>query len=326
MKPSIHQPHDKFFKLSLAEIVVAKEFFSAHLPANLLKKIDLATLKLEKESFIDEAYKDTEADVVYSARMGDTTTYLYILCEQQTEVDPWLAFRLLGYTVRIMDLHHKQHPRDPLPLVYPIVVYTGDEPWSAPLDIFPLFAEAENLAREIMFKPYQLQDVKRTSDDELRQQELSGLVAFSLKYRRARDFQRFLKELLPWVNQVEVHHAAQGTSLGRIVLKYVIDDSPEGNKDLLVQEAQHYLSQELQGDIMTIAQQWKQEGIQIGVLQGMQRGVEQGEAALLKRQLQHRFGELPLMYVKRIDKADAQTLLYWGEKLLDAKTLDDVFI
>jgi len=317
MKPSIHQPHDKLFRLSLAEIAVAKEFFSTHLPADLLKKIDLDTLRLEKETFVDEAYKGTEADVVYSVKMGNSTTYLYLLSEHQTNVDQWLAFRLLVYTVRIMELHHKQHPQDPLPLVYATVVYTGDEPWNAPLDIFPLFVEAEDLAREIMFKPYKLQDVKRTSDDELRKQELSGLVAFVLKYRKARDFQQFLKELLPWVHQVEVHHEEHGTSLGRIVLKYVIDDNPEGNKDLLVQEAKHYLSQELQGDIMTIAQQWKQEGI----LQGKQ----EGEAAILKRLLQRRFGDIPPAYIQNIQKADAQTLLHWSDRFLDAKTLNDIF-
>ena len=321
MKTSIHQPHDKLFKLALAEIAVAKEFFSTHLPTDLLKVIDMNTLKLEKETFVDENYKSTEADVVYSAKMGNTTTYLYLLSEHQTNVDPWLSFRLLVYTIRIMELHHKQHPHDPLPLVYATVVYTGDEPWNVPLDIFPLFAEAQDLARQIMFKPYQLQDVKRTSDDALRQQELSGLVAFVLKYRQERDFQKFLKKFLPWLHQVEVHHEIYGTSLGRIVLKYVIDNSPEGNKDLLVQEAKHYLSQELQGDIMTIAQQWKQEGIQMG----MRQGVKQGEAALLKCLLQHRFGEIPLVYAQRIDEADAQTLLYWGKRVLDAKTLGDIF-
>jgi hypothetical protein len=249
-------------------------------------------------------------------------------------------------------------------LVYPTVVYTGDEPWNAALDIFPLFAEAEELAREILFKPYQLQDVKRTSDDKLRQQELSGLVAFALKYRKTRDFQQFLKKLLPWVHQVELQHAAFGTSLGRVVLKYVIDGSPEGNKDLLVQEAQYYLSHELQGDIMTIAQQWKQEGkqeamviayqwkeeglnqgmqqgmqqglhegmqqglhqgMQQGLHQGMQQGMQQGEAAVLKRLLQRRFGEVPVIYVQKIDNAGAETLLDWSERILDAKTLEDVF-
>jgi predicted transposase/invertase (TIGR01784 family) len=160
----------------MADIAVAKEFFTAYVPTAILDKLDLNSLKLEKETFIDAAYKDTEADIVYSAKMSDTSTYLYLLCEEQTTVDPWLAFRVLWYTLRIMDLHRKQHPEGPLPLVYPMVVYIGDALWDAPLDIFPLFGDAENLAREWMFKPYQLLDVQRISDDDLHKQMLLALL------------------------------------------------------------------------------------------------------------------------------------------------------
>lgn len=72
----IHQPHDKFFKLSLGELRVANEFFLEHLPATVLAKINLNTLKLENHSFIDDSYKNTEADIVYSVNMGNTKAYL----------------------------------------------------------------------------------------------------------------------------------------------------------------------------------------------------------------------------------------------------------
>jgi len=241
MTTSIHQPNDKLFKLSLAKIPVAKEFFLAHLPADILKQIDLNTLEFQKETFIDEAYKSTEADVVYKVTIGNTVGYLYLLCEHQTEVDQWLAFRLLGYMTRIMALHHQQNPTDPLPVVYPIVVYAGEKPWDAPLDIFQLFGEAESLARSTFLKPYQLWDIHRTDDDELSQEQLSGIMAFSLKYRKTRDFKQFLKSFLPWLHEIEIQHDETcGKAFGRILLKYIIDASPQGNKELLVQEAQHY--------------------------------------------------------------------------------------
>jgi flagellar biosynthesis/type III secretory pathway protein FliH len=76
---------------------------------------------------------------------------------------------------------------------------------------------------------------------------------------------------------------------------------------------------------MVIAQQWKEEGMQQGVQQGMQQGMQQGEAAVLKRLLQRRFGEIPFICAQRIDQADVETLLYWSERTLDAKTLDEIF-
>ena len=92
MAQFIHQPHDKFFKISMSEIHVARDFFAAHLPAEILQKADLTTLKLQKQSFIDEVYKSSEADVVYTVKLDHSLAYFYLLCEHQSEVDKKLLF------------------------------------------------------------------------------------------------------------------------------------------------------------------------------------------------------------------------------------------
>lgn len=84
---------------------------------------------------------------------NNSTAYLYLLIEQQSSVDYLIAFRLLVYMVRIMERHLKQHPGNQLPLVFPMVIYAGDDLWNAPLEIFPLFGELEVLAREHSLNP-----------------------------------------------------------------------------------------------------------------------------------------------------------------------------
>ncbi len=64
------------------------------------------------------------------------------------------------------------------------------------------------------------------------------------------------------------------------------------------------------------AQRFREEGIQ----QGMQRG----EARVLTALLQLRFGQVPAHISQRIDTADADTLLRWSERVLNALTIDDV--
>lgn len=54
-------------------------------------------------------------------------------------------------------------------------------------------------------------------------------------------------------------------------------------------------------------------------------GMQKGEAAIILRQLQRRFGKIPKAYKQRIVQADAKTLLTLGDKILDAKTLEDLF-
>jgi hypothetical protein len=53
--------------------------------------------------------------------------------------------------------------------------------------------------------------------------------------------------------------------------------------------------------------------------------IQKGEAAIIMRLMQHRFGNIPEVYEQRIQQADANTLLSFGEKILEAKTLEDLF-
>ncbi len=41
--------------------------------------------------------------------------------------------------------------------------------------------------------------------------------------------------------------------------------------------------------------------------------------------LKRRFNKIPESYMIRIQQADAETLLLWGEKILDANALEEVF-
>jgi predicted transposase/invertase (TIGR01784 family) len=51
----------------------------------------------------------------------------------------------------------------------------------------------------------------------------------------------------------------------------------------------------------------------------------EGEAAMLLRQLERKFRPLPESARQRVQAADAETLLIWGERVLDANSLDEVW-
>lgn len=56
-----------------------------------------------------------------------------------------------------------------------------------------------------------------------------------------------------------------------------------------------------------------------------QRGIERGEALLLQRLLTRRFGALPGDIVGQIAGATAAQLEQWGDRVLDAGSLEEVF-
>jgi hypothetical protein len=66
-------------------------------------------------------------------------------------------------------------------------------------------------------------------------------------------------------------------------------------------------------------------GIKKGIQQGIRQGIQQGEQELLLRLLQRKFNKLPESYCQKLAEADTETLLLWGERILDAKKLEDIF-
>ena len=58
---------------------------------------------------------------------------------------------------------------------------------------------------------------------------------------------------------------------------------------------------------------------------GIEQGIEQGEMMLLRRMLAKRFGDLPEAIEVRLSQASIADLELWSDRLLDAKTLAEVF-
>ncbi len=58
---------------------------------------------------------------------------------------------------------------------------------------------------------------------------------------------------------------------------------------------------------------------------GLQKGLHEGEARVLLRQMRHRFGPTPAWAEEKVMAADLPTLERWAEAVLDAGSLEEVF-
>ena len=59
--------------------------------------------------------------------------------------------------------------------------------------------------------------------------------------------------------------------------------------------------------------------------QGIEKGIEKGEALVLQKLLTKRFGTLPPEVVGQISVASVQQIDTWIDRVLDAESLDSVF-
>jgi predicted transposase/invertase (TIGR01784 family) len=64
---TLNSPHDRFFKAVFGRTEVAAEFLEQYLPAEVAATVDWATLRAEKESFLDPQLTQHPADLLYPA-------------------------------------------------------------------------------------------------------------------------------------------------------------------------------------------------------------------------------------------------------------------
>ncbi len=79
----------------------------------------------------------------------------------------------------------------------------------------------------------------------------------------------------------------------------------------------------------TLSERLRAEGMEKGMAKGMEKGVavgvETGGRTLLIRQLKRRFGPLNTDALARLDRASQQELETWADRILDARSLNEVF-
>ena len=266
----IHMPHDKYFKSSMSDLRVAKEFFQQHLPEEITKLINLDTLILRKESFVDNQLDIMLTDLLYSVEYKDQPSYIYILTEHQKQPDRFMAFRLLRYMIRIMNHHVQKQQNEQLPIVIPLVFYNGENKYPYSTDIFDLFDGPGGLAKKIMFQPFQLIDVGQIPDETLKQHQWAGIMEFIMKHVNSRKLLRRLEEILPIMR---IATQLEGNEYIMTSISYLIA-AGECDHNQLAQLITQNISVELGEKIMTTAERLIHQGIKEGVQKGSQQSIK----------------------------------------------------
>lgn len=261
---------------------VAVEFFNKHLPAKIKNIVDLNSIRLEKSSFIDDKLKQQSADLLFQTKFNSKPGYLYLLLEHQSQVEKLMPFRILKYMVAIIDQHLNKTKKEILPVVYPMVFYSGGKKYNYSTDLFDLFGTERKLAIDILYKPYPLIDLSQIPDAELEHNMQYGILAMVMKHahdRKVTEFLKgFLKKLAPIKNNPEFGCIYE-------MLSYIIEvyDVTEDEFADIVRENLPIINER---DIMSIAETYWQRGLnegrQEGIQTGRREGVQKGETKALE--------------------------------------------
>ncbi len=310
------RPHDPVLRRIFTHPRMAQEILQRFATGPWAAELDFSTLELVPAHYVSRFLSQRESDIVWKVRYGpdeDEWFYIYILMELQSSVQRFMALRLWVYVALLYQhlLKHKQlTPSRLLPPVLPIVVYNGEEPWTAPLSLAELIQPLIGLARPQL--EYVVLDAGHYPVEELRPVDnvVSGVFLME-QAESLEELEDLLDELEEFLDDSGLEEdiallvSSVAAKLTRTDEKVPQLRTFQETKNMLLERAERW------------PVQWKQEGLE--------EGLRQGKAELLKTLTSQRFGELPRSAIERFDRADVDTLDRWSRQFLDAGRLEDVF-
>lgn len=279
----IHHPHDSLFKNAFGKKVVTKDFLLNRLSPEILANIDIESLQRKNNSFINEQLKAYYSDIVFKVKTKEGDGYLFFLLEHQTKADELIPLRLLEYDVAIMryDVEQqlkarkgRQQKSIQLPVIINFVVYAGKK-YNYPKRLLDAFRTPDLLYR--MFEDHFLIHLKEQEDKHINQDGEAALAELLLREGYRKDFCKFLTQHPKIVELLNTSTYAQSA------IMYILDRDPH-NVDKVLEKFIN-LAPETKDHMISRLQRFKEEAIQLGLIQGKKEGLKEGEKRIVKRML-----------------------------------------
>jgi len=260
----ITNPHDQFFRESMKDSRVSRQFLKTHLPADLCALVNFNALELQPRSQSNTVRRESIVDVLFKTQIEGNEAYIYLLLEHQSTPDPLMAFRVLQYTVNAIHEHLRHHKTSKIPLIYPLVVYHG-RPYQFITNINELVDAPKELVDRYFLQPFQLLDLNQLDDEVIKQNTWSGIVEFVLKHIFERDFLPLLPEITPLLKLLTLN---DGSDFCGIVLQYVLESGEFSDEDAFFKLINSDVSHDIGEQMMSLAEKFERRGELKGKLEG----------------------------------------------------------
>lgn len=260
-KNVIHNPHDAMFFHALQNYEVARDAIRAYLAKDILPLFDLNRIEHYNNKIITDEFQKLELDIIYKVPFKDKTALVLFHLEHQSTVDSTMPLRVWRYVLSTQLEYYKNHKDEPLPIVIPIVVYSGEEKYTKTMNYFDLFGEHKDLAKKYILADISLVDVCRLDDEDINKHHLLGLVELAFKYKNAKEMELAIKKIFQRMHELALE---TDPNFRKFLLKYIAGTFNETHYEKMIEISKMIEYDELGEEIMTMAQQLRQEGIQQG--------------------------------------------------------------
>jgi len=307
-----HAGHDHGYKLLFSHPQTVAELARGFLPPDWVERFDLSTLERAGNDFVSGDLRERRSDVIWRMRWkGASEAWLYLLLEFQSTIDPFMAVRLLTYAGLLLEeilRKEKPKPDTGIPVVLPVVLYNGDRPWRAVLDLARLYLEApESLLSHLPRLRYLLLDEKRLDLDRPERSRNTMALLFRIETSTEP------AEVSRWIRELSVL-LPRDEALRRTITVWLVSVLRRTFPGVIIPEVA-----DLEGDTMTVLE---------ANMRRWQRKVRADSMReILLQLLERRFGPLPEEKRRRLEAINSHTRLKrLADQILTAQSLQEMGI
>lgn len=312
--------HDRSYRAFFAHLRMVQDLLRDIVGEDWVNLIELDSGEQVNASFVSPRHEKRESDAIWKflRKSGEEPVYVYILMEFQSRPDPTMPVRLMGYVSHFyqnLAANQGAAGRRHLPLVVPVVVYNGQERWNEATDLGSMLGSLDPSAE--IYRPqlrYKLVDEASYPREVLA--ALRTPVAELFSIGKSRDW----PEILEGVQRLRLAILPGEDSLRRTfetwLLKVILP-----RRGLAETSAEMPTLEEFETMLADTIDRLNRELRE----KSLQEGARDGEARVLLRLLQLKFGSVTSTAEERVRTADSDQILAWSERVLTAESFGDVF-
>lgn len=271
MAHEVDHPHDRLFRAVFSDAAEAGGLLRSVLPAEVCERIDWGSLNLQQGTFLDDALRESESDLLYEAELsgGEGRVCVYLLFEHQSQPDKWMRFRLLKYCCRIWDAALRAEPgQSELRPIVPVVFHQGSRGWRHSTEFAELFPASVRSWRWVPRFEHVLVDQTGVGPDGVEgglKGRIAQLLMMAAYGRHAGAAMEGAARLLASLS------SGGGVNYLRLFLVYVMATQDEAAARAFDAALRSH-GREHGGEIMSYAQQLLKEGREVGREEGARQG------------------------------------------------------
>lgn len=135
--------NDRGFKMLFSNAGFVQRLLTAFVDETFVRHLDFDTLQRGAQTLVGDSFRERDTDIVWSVQFHGHPLVVALLLEFQSTRDRRMPLRILRYVAELYEAMLQEGRKQPLPAVFPIVLYNGDQQWDVPTEV------AHTIQREI---------------------------------------------------------------------------------------------------------------------------------------------------------------------------------